>query len=208
MITQLGIHRVRNGDVTKGIEDLMGGDRADVMYSDPPWGEGNIKYWATMNKKMTGNVNEPAPLDVFLSSIFDIAKRYVSRYLLIEYGVRWRDDINTRAVAAGFTPRAVVEIFYSSQHLPLDLHVFTKGSQPLPQNYTHAIAGTSGYATLKAALGPLAPLLAAGGGRAPIILDPCCGMGFTAQAAIDYGFAFRGNELNSARLAKTIARFK
>jgi predicted methyltransferase len=39
-----------------------------------------------------------------------------------------------------------------------------------------------------------------------IVLDPMCGMGYTAQAAIKYGLAFRGNELNSVRLQKTIDR--
>jgi hypothetical protein len=31
-------------------------------------------------------------------------------------------------------------------------------------------------------------------------------MGYTAQAAIDNGLAFRGNELNAKRLEKTVAR--
>jgi predicted methyltransferase len=39
------------------------------------------------------------------------------------------------------------------------------------------------------------------------ILDPCCGMGYTAQIAIDNGMYFYGNELNAKRLQKTINRF-
>jgi len=33
-----------------------------------------------------------------------------------------------------------------------------------------------------------------------------CGMGYTAQATVDRGISFRGNELNKKRLDKTIAR--
>ncbi|MFY8163223.1 MAG: hypothetical protein ACOVKC_03195 [Brevundimonas sp.] len=203
MISSYGPHRVRHGDVNDGIDDLMGADKADILYSDPPWGEGNIKYWATMNRKMTGEINLPADLDTFLTSIFGIAEKYCQRYLLIEYGVRWRHMIQERGRNAGFTARGIVPIIYSSENLPLDLHIFTKGSQELPQGYAEAIAGTKGYLTNQNAIGPLAAIVGAGG----IILDPCCGMGYTAQAGIDYGLSFRGNELNRARLAKTVARF-
>ena len=41
-----------------------------------------------------------------------------------------------------------------------------------------------------------------------ICLDPMCGMGFTAQASINRGMSFYGNELNKKRLEKTILRLK
>ena len=37
-------------------------------------------------------------------------------------------------------------------------------------------------------------------------MDLCCGMGYTAQACIDNGLTFVGNELNKKRLGKTINR--
>ena len=208
-IQEFGQHRVRHGDVTdaKGIVRLMGGDRATIMYSDPPWGEGNIKYWATMNKKMTGDVVEPAPLSTFLDSIFDIAEAYVDRWLVVEYGVRWRSEIQTRGVNAGFIPRDVIEIQYrsGSKMLPLDLHVFSKVGLELPEGYSAGVKGTSGYSGVKAAIGPLARACGSPE-RSVTLLDPCCGMGYTAQAALDFGCRFIGNELNSKRLAKTIRR--
>ena len=110
MIHEIGSHRFRHGDVTKGISDLMRSDKAQIMYSDPPWGEGNIKYWATMNKKMTGDTNVPVPLDTFLGSIFDAANRYVSHYLLIEYGIRWADMIQKRGEQAGFQHVEIIKL--------------------------------------------------------------------------------------------------
>ena len=29
--------------------------KAYVFYSDPPWSDGNLKYWATLNNRQTGN---------------------------------------------------------------------------------------------------------------------------------------------------------
>jgi len=162
-----------------------------------------------MNKKMTGDVNEPAPLQTFLDSVFDIAATYVDRWLVIEYGIRWRNEIQTRGVNAGFIPRDVIEIQYrsGSKMLPLDLHVFSKVGLELPEGYAEDVRGTSGYSCVKKAVGPLAR--ACGAPERPVtFLDPCCGMGYTAQAAIDFGCRFIGNELNSKRLGKTIARLE
>ena len=32
-------------------------EKFDILYSDPPWGLGNLKFWNTMNAKMN-NVNK------------------------------------------------------------------------------------------------------------------------------------------------------
>lgn len=211
MLHNFGPHRVQHGDVTKGIDKLMQNGRADIMYSDPPWGEGNIKYWATQNKKMAGDHNDPAPLDEFLTAVFGIAAKYVDSYLLVEYGVRWADEIQKRGVGAGFNPRGIIKLRYRSggKLLPLDLHVFTRDAgAPLPAGYAQAVTDTYGYDTLKHALHPLIATVRGTLGRQPVVLDPCCGMGYTAQAALDCGAAFRGNELNRVRLGKTIARLQ
>ena len=38
-IIQIGRHRVRHGDMFDDLSELFGGDKADMFYSDPPWGE-------------------------------------------------------------------------------------------------------------------------------------------------------------------------
>lgn len=207
MITQIGKHRVQHGDVTKGIDRLMAGDKADIIYSDPPWGGGNIKYWATMNRKMTGQWVEPSPLEEFLEAIFGIIQKYAAGYVAIEYGVRWRGDIQERAAAIGLQPLEVIGVVYDSKNLPLDLHLFSVDGSPLPPGYADSVAGTKGYECVRRAFGPLADVALARNPEA-IALDPCCGMGYTAQASKDFGLAFRGNELNAARLQKTIDRLR
>jgi len=191
-----------------GIDALMDGDAADIFYSDPPWGQGNLKYWSTINKKMTGQVMEQPPLDDFLNAIFDLAAHYTQDYLCIEYGCRWLDAIQKHATDRGFTPLVVVDIQYRSgaKMLPLHLHVFSKGGMPLPPGYVASVAGTHGYDCIAKAVKPLAEMVKKKSSD-PIIMDPCCGMGYTARCALEFGLDFRGNELNEKRLAKTIARF-
>ena len=44
MFTKTGNHVVKHGDICDGIEDLMGVDQADFIYTDPPWGQGTLSY--------------------------------------------------------------------------------------------------------------------------------------------------------------------
>lgn len=205
MITILGRHRVRRGNVMDGLAELMGSDRAAIMYSDPPWGSGNIKYWTTINRKQTGEDVAPANLEAFLATIFGIAQTYVTDYVLIEYGVRWAGTIERHAKAVGLRSCGRVSTLYRAgkQMLPLDLHMLSKG-RDYPQGFADGVQGSYGYATVKGAIGSLVPLVTPGA----VLLDPCCGLGYCAKAAVDFDLAFRGNELNAARLARTIARLQ
>ena len=178
------------------------------MYSDPPWGEGNIKYWASINKRHTGQEIEPASLPSFLGAVFGAARDFCDGYLLIEYGTRWRKEIIALGEQHGFDFHGQVDLRYRSgaKLLPLDLIMFARPGVNYPAGYKRSVEGTHGYKTLQMAFHPLAEIVKKAGNLPSIALDPCCGMGYTAQAAIDTGLAFRGNELNAKRLEKTKAR--
>lgn len=201
MITTIGKHKVQHGDVRNGIDLLMGDETADLFYSDPPWGVGNLKFWQTKNLKDTGTPRTDQDLDDFLSHIFRIASRYTKRVVMIEYGIRWRDEIIKRGEAVNLKHLDVIGLRYKSGKglLPLDLHVFSPsgGISALPRDYESQVRDTYGFDTLKKAVGPLCI-------KGDTILDPCCGMGYTARAALENGMTFRGNELNAVRLQKTI----
>lgn len=211
MIKNFGRHRVRHGNVMErgGIDQLMAGEGAAIMYSDPPWGDGNLKYWATMNKKMNGAVMEQPPLDEFLTNIFDIADDYVEHFLCIEYGCRWAEMIQEEAMRRKFNPLAIIDVMYrsGSKMLPLHLHVFNRSTLTLTPDYVMTVTGTHGYDCIKKAVEPLAEVVKTKDSDASI-LDPCCGMGYTAQCAVDFGLSFRGNELNYKRLTKTMKRLE
>lgn len=203
MIHTIGRHRVKHGDITKGIHDLMQSERANIFYSDPPWGAGNLKYWQTMNNKMTGAMPQEVDYSEFLTSIFKTAVTYTDGPILIEYGIRWRNDIIQYGEGFGLKHHGIADLLYrsGSKLLPLDLHLFSKGNISIPENYFEKLRGTIGYETVRRAVLPFALENAT-------ILDPCCGMGYTASVAIESRMRFRGNELNSARLDKTIAKLQ
>lgn len=203
MIQQIGPHRVKHGSITLGIDDLMQGEHAYMIYSDPPWGGGNVKYWQTINKKMTGAEKQEIDFNDFLNMTFKVYEVYCENILFVEYGLRWRDEIQERGRRAGFKAGPIIPLLYAAggKMLPLDLHTFSRGAVDFSKQYVAAVTNTHGYKTLQAAVTPFAQP-----GR--IILDPMCGMGYTAQIAIDTGMHFRGNELNMARLQKTIDRLQ
>lgn len=204
-IRTLGPHRVQHGDLmgASGMDDLMGSDKCSLFYSDPPWGDGAIRMFATMNEKMTGERNGAAGLQDFMDRFFDTAAKFATQYVVIEYGERWADLVQNGASAVGFRCVGMAKSQYKGGKgmLPMDVHVFTVGEQIIPPGYLEGIEGTHGYGTLQAAVPPLLPYL-----DNKVVLDPCCGLGYTAQACVDNGLEFRGNEVNLARLDRTVAR--
>lgn len=202
-IEQIGPHVLRHGDVMDGIGGLMGNDTAQIVYSDPPWGAGNLKYWQTMNHKMTGAPRRAVNYERFLNQIFTIAKTYAEQFFFLEYGVGWREDITIMGKRYGFINNGIVPLKYKSgsRWLPLDIHLFTKLPHRFDAEYRRALKLTADMNTLRAAVGPVAR-------PGHIILDPCCGMGYTAQIALETGMIFRGNEINARRLEKTKNRLR
>ncbi len=204
MISDIGKHRVRHGNVMESLDELMGNVKADIIYTDPPWGKGNLAYWQTMNTKMNGVEKIDIDYDDFLNRIFDVAAKYLNDdgILFVEYGQRWKDLVVEKAENVGFTCQLVIEMLYgNSPPRPLDLIIFSRKSLSISDEYQDAVYHTTGYKSLQAAITPFID-------NQSVILDPCCGMGYTAQFAIDNGLTFYGNEINKKRLDKTINRLK
>jgi hypothetical protein len=201
-VEQIGRHRISNGDLFDGIAALMGGERAQLVYSDPPWGDGNLKMWYTINQRDNGVERREHTIREYLDQFFGQVAAHTTGDALIwvEYGLRWRGQLLEQAEAHGLRQVVRIDICYGSKPYPHDLHLFARQDPPpLPAGYVEAIAGTKGYRTVQRAVEPLARPDA-------IILDPNCGLGYTAQAAVDYGMRFCGNELNAQRLDRTRKR--
>lgn len=204
MITDVGRHKVKRGDIMNGIDDLMQGRKADFLYSDPPWGQGNLRYWQTINKRHTGQ--EPSEINYaeFLPHFFNIVSKYVKDVCVIEYGISWREDIIQVSGQAGFKHiGAFSSLYQAGKLLPLDIHVLSKsGEVVVPHDFQSKCFELRGLSVVKYIFSALLP------SDAEMVLDPMCGMGYTAQSAIDNGLTFYGNELNEKRLNKTIARLQ
>ena len=204
LVHQIGHHRARHGNVmnSDGIAELMNGVKASVIYSDPPWGTGNLKYWGTMNKKQTGDTGYTPPKeDAFIDQIFRICATYCDGPILLDMGVRWKDKFIEAGEAHGLIHHGYTTTVYGSKKRPLHHHVFS--AQPIANPTAHfpLLEGMTGYAAVEEAIRPFAK---PGG----ILLDPCCGMGYVARAATRLGMTFYGNELNRKRLQKTLNRLE
>jgi hypothetical protein len=204
MIQNIGKHRVQCGDIMNGIDNLMQSQQADFVYSDPPWGQGNLRYWQTINKRHTGKEPNEINYAKFLPHYFSLVSKYARDLAVIEYGVAWREDVVKVASDVGFKHMGVFQSLYqASQLLPLDIHVLSKsGGVLIPSNFDDKLLELRGLPLVKYIFEVLCP------NDAQIVLDPMCGMGYTAQAAADLGKAFYGNELNQKRLEKTIKRLQ
>jgi DNA modification methylase len=200
MIEEIGRHRVRHGNLMEGIKGLIPGGKVDFIYSDPPWGDANLKYWQTMNAKMNGAERQDTGLTQFLEQLFNVIQS-VSKpttVVFIEYGQQWVDRIEQQADRIGLQIQAISTPVYGSPPRPLKLLTMAYEPLNLPADYQTSIDESTGFNTLSAATAPFS--LA---GKA--ILDPCCGLGYTARLAVQTGATFYGNELNRARLEKTKA---
>jgi hypothetical protein len=203
-ITQVGPHRLKVGSVSEGLADLMGSDMADVFYSDPPWGEGLVKMFETMNLKSTGAAKEGLSLDSFNKHFFEAIRRYARNLVAIEYGFKFEKEVPMWAAAYGLNHAATLPCFYDGKKMrPMHLHVFYL-HEPIevPATLAAEIQATQGSAMVLAFLRHF-------GRPGQVVLDPCAGLGATtARASCQAGMVFRGNELNAARAARAVAQLR
>jgi hypothetical protein len=207
MVEQVGQHKLRCGSIMDGgsneIIRMCGQGGVDYVYSDPPWGTGNLRYWQTMNRKSTGQ-DIPAPdEDSFMSMLFHIIKEVSNQrtVVFIEYSCKGWPDLQHYASAVQLRLYCEAETAYQSgsKVRPMMVGIFAYEPPPsLSANHADRVRGTHGMNTVHA--------LTAGfpmSGRS--LFDPCCGLGNSAKLALNRGMTFYGNELNAARLAKTKA---
>jgi len=204
MIKKIGKHRIKHGDIMDGIDDLMQGDKADFIYTDPPWGQGTLKYFQTLNKKQTGKEPKDVSWSGFMDLFFSILSNYAKDGIVIEMGTRWRDDVISHSEKSGFIHGGVLTSLYGSKKkpLPLDLHLLSKsGSVEVNPIMQRELLKQWGFNVVDFMFDEFCP-------DAGVILDPMCGMGYTAKATIKRGLAFYGNEINSKRLNQTVEKLQ
>ena len=186
----IGKHTVTNAnlmhlDIKK---DLLQGNTVEVM------------YYRYVGQEVTA-VN----LDTFLNKLFEIARDCVTEVVFIEYGGdRYRNLIFDFGIKYELHHVDVIELQYmrGRKSLPLDLHIFAKHPfTKLSKGYIKAVRFSEGYNTLKQAVTPFIK-------KGLSILDPRCGLSYTAQFAVNNELIFYGNEQNSKRLESTIYRLE
>jgi hypothetical protein len=177
------MHRITIHDVmTNDFDDLFQGAKADILYSDPPWGEGNLKFWRTFNNQKGHPVNWLE----FVKRVRFLWQRHVTGACFIETGVRFADDV----IGMFGKPSCRYAIIYSSQSLPNIL----LGWGEVPQKDPTGKKGINVPLTVLSSL-PSKPLS---------VFDPCVGLGMTAKVAKKLSMTCFANELNPKRAERTM----
>ena len=187
------------GNILDGaVENIMLNEKADIIYSDPPWGAGNLQYWDTMNVKMNQSTKNETDWVMFKKKFADIVNKFSKddSHIFIEMGVRFYEDFKkVIEQSTNFKLRQIFDTKYKSgkKFLPLKIMYFTDKNQTrLP---IENITGTSDDDTVRNILSIVAR-------DNLIILDPCAGFGRTLRIANELKMRFRGVELNKKRLEK------
>ena len=197
----IGVHRLTNHNLMDGIDELMVGLQADIALIDPPWGEGNEKYWHTALAKVDPKTNiiRP-PHNEFLDQFFYLLKQWTKpdAFIFVEYGVRWREEIVRRGEISGLHSLSIVEAKYkaSSKLLPYDMHIFGHSKKVLSPKMLNELSGRQGFEVARAAMREISS-------SGQVMLDLCSGLGGFAKVAHEFGLRYFGNEMNPSRYART-----
>ena len=176
-------HRITMHDImTNNLDDLFTGEKADILYSDPPWGEGNLKYWRTFN----GQKGHPVNWIEFIKRVKYLCDRHVTGSCFIETGVKFEKDI----ITIFGEPQGRYEIIYSNKNLPNIL----LGWGEQPKLSPHGKKGFDVPFTVISSL-PTKPRS---------VFDCCIGLGMTAKVAKKLGIICYANELNPKRAERTM----
>jgi len=162
------------------LDELMGGQKADIFYCDPPWGAGMLKFFRTNN----GQINHPDNWMEFVKRLKFIKDRHVTGSAFIEMGNKNEAD--------------VVEIFgkpqgrYIAKYKNGTSLVLGYGEQPMgnPNGKTGIALVTEIISTLPS--------------KAKSVLDCCVGLGMTVKAAKRLGLTVYANELNPKRASQAM----
>jgi hypothetical protein len=180
-------HRIMNSDVMLADFDrlfLFEGrlQKADVLYTDPPWGIGAMKYFRTLNKQEHGDIL----FRDLLARLKQVALTYVLGPFFIEMGLRFAEDM--RFVFGN--PDAMYLPKYASGKL--SQYLFCYGIKPAEN-----LALERNLGLVVSSLRSCGPISS--------VFDPFIGLGTTAKACKKLGLVCIGNELNRERMLVTKA---
>lgn len=180
----------------------------DIVYCDPPWGDGMIKFFNTLNKKQTNRFSENLPQNKnFLERLAMLSFKSKAKFVCIENGNKWSAETEETFVSKNFVHVATINGFYDKPKKPMKLHLFISPSykneintENLKSRFVKLATDKSGFELIECTF------LSCLGEKiyGSTVLDPCCGFGLTARVAKKYNMNFYGNELNQKRLEKTI----
>lgn len=198
MIMVAGKHRLRCGSISGDLTELMMDELADFLYTDPPRGQGALKYSETITHRQTGRSPENLSEYSMVQYLFDIAEKYARNLVAIETNEACKDGILSQAERSRFFLLSNIPVFYKNggDLAPMLVLLFAKHKIPIPQNYRESVIGNWGETIARRVISPFVS-------RGMILFDPMCGKGLTAKIALRYGMVFRGNDINEKKILHT-----
>lgn len=184
-------HKILCGDLTKGdLKNLMGDEKADIVYSDPPWNDSWIKIF----RERAGVVDEKEQnLEAFLKIYIQELKKYSKGIIYIEFGIHI-DSLVKMLKEEGATQLNLWE-------LPMG-----KGKFYIWRGYFHqGIYKKLLDLPKKDVYNWLVEQDKVEGG---ILLDPCIGIGRSYDLAKKSKMICYGLEIQSSKVNKLLSRIK
>lgn len=158
----------------------------DILYCDPPWGDGLVKMFETMMAK-EGHPKPGNTIDGILSKLFSLAKRDKSLY--VEWGEKGYDIVIQSAKLHRHTHSGTVRSTQKNGNA-LILMCFNTDYIPQPKQGFHLVSDVAEYHLRSISQKTLQ------------VFDPFAGIGATAKAVRSVGAHYIGYELNPARAAR------
>lgn len=181
------MNRIIVGELTlQRAREALRGQKADIIYSDPPWGPGNLMYWRTHSGESV-RPDWARFLDTFCGVV--AATKTNDAHVFVEMGVRWIDELSRAMERYGIRERTRWRVLYGNPKRPNMLWYSGPGAPCDPTDM-------SGVAMTHHVLSSVAR-------PGAMVFDPCCGKGMTARCALRLGMRFAGVELNPKRAAVT-----
>lgn len=196
-------------DQTKLIEMIR--NKVDILYCDPPWGDGMIKFFNTLRKKQTNTYSENLPHNkMFLQRLAVLTLESKAKFICIENGNKWSLETEEIFKSNGFFHVATINGYYDKPKKSMKVHLFLNLEQledksnefikSIKEKFIKNCTDKSGFELVEsvffACMGTNL--------KEKTVFDLCCGFGMTAKIAKKHGMNFIGNEVNQKRLDKTI----
>lgn len=175
----------------------------DFCYTDPPWGNSNLKYWETMNKKMNGQSTDQIDQLLLENRVVRLICDNVRKYAFIVYGVHQAESLmNIIKEQKEVTDVQYIEKKYKSGNKWLKncvIAITLNNAEPI--DWSALLVNQDEQKGLHVVCKALV-------GKYNSCMDIFIGQGFYLEILHKYGFKVIGNELNQSRLNKAVARLK
>ena len=185
----VGRHWFACGDVVGGAElsRLTSGPQIDLVYSDPPWIDGQAKLYFNQSGRDAGELH-PA-LAILAAVVGPARERGLLAY--VEVGLPTLDTFVTALAGLGAKLTGVWDDVYCYRRR---IGLLAADFRPQPVEDHPDFGGLDDAET------PLVAMQRRG--LRGVVLDPCCGLGKTSRAAVLAGWSSLNHDLVPDRVAR------